>query len=186
LLLGLLATGIILVVVNPFRRTDQAAEAVEHSARNIDPGLDFSLLSDEDFVNYTRRALSYLDDLPKLASSPLTQLPLVEARLASRSAHIDTLARADELKRILTENIERLKPASGDEFGTTDAWRYYNAIYYPYVVGLKPWRRRQTKDGLAPHEIHALEWFRREVSERTLHNWQKKAAQLIATSLREK
>jgi hypothetical protein len=186
LLLGLLGTGIFLVVINPFQRSNQAAEAVEISARNLDPGIDFSILPDGDFVNYTRRALSYLDDLPKLASSPLTQLPLIEARLASRNAHIDTLARADELKRILTESIDRLKPTSGEAFGTTDAWRYYNAIYFPYVAGLKPWRRQQFKDGLSDDEIQALEWFQREVPERTLHNWQKKAAQLIAQNLQEK
>jgi hypothetical protein len=54
------------------------------------------------------------------------------------------------------------------------------------VAGIKPSRRRQTKHNLAPHEIEALDWFRRTVPERTLHNWQKKAAGLIALSLREK
>jgi hypothetical protein len=186
LLLGLLGTGIFLVVINPFRQPDRAVEALEHSASNLDPGFDFSSMTGPDFANYTRRALSYLDDLPKLASSPLTRLPLIEARLVSRNAHIDTLSRADELKRVLTESIKRLKPTSGEEFGTTDAWRYYNAVYFPYVAGLKPWRSRQTKGGLAPHEIEALEWFRRDVPERTLHNWQKKAAELIAISLQEK
>jgi hypothetical protein len=38
---------------------------------------------------------------------------------------------------------------------------------------------------LADYEIEALEWFRQEVPERTLYNWQNKAAELIAQSLRE-
>ena len=69
---------------------------------------------------------------------------------------------------------------------TTAEWRYYNAIYFPYVAGLKPSRRSQTKENLADYEIQALEWFHREVPERTLYNWQNKAAELIALDLREK
>jgi hypothetical protein len=186
LLLGLLATGIAMVVFAPHLRLTQTAEAVETSARNIDPGMDFSAISEEDFVRYTRRALSYLDDLPKLASNPLTQLPLIEARLSSRHTHIDTLARTNELKSVLIEGIKRLKPKTESNFGTTNDWRYYNALYFPYVVGLKPSRRRQTKNDLADYEIEALDWFRREIPERTLHNWQNKAAKLIALDLREK
>ena len=186
LLFGLLGTGLCLVVFAAHLRSNPAAEALETSERNIDPGIDFTALSKADYVRYTRRALSYLDDLPRLASSPLTHLPLIEARLLNRKAHIDTLARADELKQVLIESIDRLKPKSESAFGTTDDWRYYNAVHFPYVVGLKPSRRRQSKDGLAAHEIEALDWFRREVPERTLHNWQKKSSELIALSLREK
>ena len=185
LLLGLLATGIVLVVFAPHLHLTQAAEVVETSARNIDPTLDLNGISEDDFVRYTRRALSYLDDLPKLASSPLTRLPQIEMRLSSRKAHIDTLARTNELKSMLIEGINRLKPATGLDFGTTDDWRFYNAVYFPYVAGIKPSRRRQTKTGLAEYEIEALEWFRREVPERTLYNWQNKAAELIAQSLQE-
>jgi len=186
LLFGLLATGIAIVLFAPRLRLTQSAEAVETSARNINPRMDFTAISDKDFVRYTRRALSYLDDLPKLASSPLTQLPIIDARLSHRNAHVDTLARTDELKSVLVEGINRLKPKTDSEFGSTNDWRYYNAIYFPYVAGLKPSRRSQTKESLTDYEIEALEWFRREVPERTLHNWQNKAAELIALDLREK
>lgn len=185
LLLGLLATGIAMVAFAPHLGLVNSARAVESSARNIDPGIDFDAITDTDFIRYTRRALSYLDDLPKLASSPLTQLPLIEARLSKRQANIDTLARANELKAVLVEGIVRLKPHTNILFDSTNEWRYYNAVYFPYVAGIKPSRRQQVKDGLADHEIAALEWFRREVPERTLHNWQNKAAELIARSLRE-
>jgi hypothetical protein len=185
LLLGLLATGISIVVFAPHLRLTQAAEAVETSTRNIDPDIDFATISEKDFVRYTRRALSYLDDLPKLASSPLTQLPIIDARLSNKENHIDTLARTAELRNVLIEGIQRLKPKSESKFESTDDWRYYNAVYFPYVAGIKPSRRRQTKDNLADYEIDALEWFRREVPERTLHNWQNKAAELIALGIRE-
>jgi hypothetical protein len=116
----------------------------------------------------------------------LTQLPLIDARLSRADNHIDTLARTAELRNVLIEGIQRLKPNSESNFGNTDDWRYYNAVYFPYVAGIKPSRRRQTKDNLADYEIEALEWFRREVPERTLYNWQNKAAELIALDLREK
>ena len=185
LLFGLLATGIAIIVLGPLLRLTPSAEAVETSARNIDPGMDITTISDIDFVRYTRRALSYLDDLPKLASSPLTQLPIIDVRLSTRNAHTDTLARTAELKNILIEGIQRLKPISDLNFESTDEWRYYNAVYFPYVAGVKPSRRKQAKGGLAEYEIEALEWFRREVPERTLYNWQNKAAELIALGLRE-
>jgi hypothetical protein len=185
LLIGLLRTGIALVVFGPGLLQNTVTRAVETSTRDLEPGIDFNSIPDADFTRFTRRALSYLDDLPKLAGSPLTQLPLIEARLESREVHIDTLARADELKKALIEGIERLRPQTDRDFGTTDEWRFFNAIYYPYVAGIKPSRRSQGKAGLTKDEAAALDWFRREVPERTLHNWQNKAAALIALSLRE-
>jgi hypothetical protein len=185
LLLGLLGTGIFLAVFAPFRRPSKEAAAIESAARNLDPGLDFARVSFEDFTRYTRRAISYLDDLPRLAGSPLIRLPLVAARLGADSAQHDTLSQARELRQLLIENIARLKPDSEAAFGTTDAWRNYNAVYFPYVVGLRPSRRRQTKTGLADHEAEALAWFRREVPERTLYHWQSRAVELIARSVWE-
>ena len=124
LLFGLLTTGITMVVFAPNLRLTRSADAVDSSARNIDPSMDFTAISEKDFVRYTRRALSYLDNLPKLASSPLTQLPLIETRLSSKNAYIDTLARTNELKSVLIEGIIRLKPESESAFDTTDEWRY--------------------------------------------------------------
>ena len=70
-------------------------------------------------------------------------------------------------------------------FDTTDEWRFYNSLFFPYVAGLRPYRKIQEKD-LAPHEKEALEWFRSFVPERTLHNWQNSGARLIASDLWEK
>jgi hypothetical protein len=46
------------------------------------PGLE--QLSEEEFARLTRRALSQFNNLPRLISSPLTRLTLVEIRLVER------------------------------------------------------------------------------------------------------
>ncbi|HEU4422134.1 MAG TPA: hypothetical protein VFR67_06290 [Pilimelia sp.] len=141
-------------------------------------------LETDEFDRLTRRALSNYADLGKLVASPLTDLPVIDRRLAARGAPADQpLERAAELKAVLRESIGRLKPHDGD-FGTTDEWRHYNALYYCYVVGIRPHRRRITPDGLDPDARRALEWFSRYVPERTLHNWQNAAARLVAADLR--
>jgi hypothetical protein len=33
--------------------------------------------------------------------------------------------------------VERLKPRDGADFGTTGQWRYYNSLYFRYVVGVR-------------------------------------------------
>ena len=141
-------------------------------------------LEEETFTRHTRRALSHFGDLPKLASNPLTQLPLIEKRLQARDASPNTLERAAELKTILAESVARLKPPT-DPFGTTDAWRFYNAVYYPYILGLRPYSHRTGQAPLDQETQTLLTWFRTTVPERTLHNWQNAAAALIARDLRE-
>lgn len=143
-------------------------------------------MDDKEFARLTRRALSHYGDLTKLAASPLTRLPVIDARLQQREARDDTLERAQELKALLTESITRLKPRGDDLFGTSDEWRYYNALYFPYVQGIKPYSRRLSLDDLDAITREALTWFRVQVPERTLYNWQNAAAKLIAQDLRER
>jgi len=152
----------------------------------IDAKVDFYHMKEEEFHRLIRKAISYLGDLPRLASSPLTFLPLITHRLEARKARSDSLERAHELKALLTESIHRLKPPGDDLFGTSDAWRYFNALYFPYVVGLKPTRRYQPTATLKDHERAALEWFRTQVPERTLHNWQTTAAKLVTQDLQDR
>ena len=95
------------------------------------------------------------------------------------------LDRAHSLKSLLTQSIQKLKPQSDSKFGTTDEWRYYNALYFPYVLGLKPYTRRADSDSLSEETRAALDWFQTSVPERTLHNWQNTAARLIAEDLRK-
>jgi hypothetical protein len=168
----------------------RAARADLREAASLLPrmneGLDLEGVDEAEFVRLTRRALGHMGNLPRLAASPLTYLPLVEARLKERNAQMDTLERAAELKRLLTEAICQLKPRGKGDFGSSEEWRYYNALYFPYVVGLKPYSRRAEYDGLEPAAQEALAWFRTYVPERTLYNWQNAAAELVARSLMEK
>jgi hypothetical protein len=131
---------------------------------------------DEEFARLTRRALSHLGDLPKLAASPLTNLPAIGAS--------NPLDRAHALKSLLTQSIQKLKPQSRADFGTTDEWRYYNSLYFPYVLGLKPYARRADYDTLDDVSRAALDWFQASVPERTLHNWQNAAAKLVAEDIK--
>ena len=131
--------------------------------------------NDEQFTRLTRRALSNLGDLPKLAKSPLVNLPGIEGT--------NPLDRAHALRSLLIKSIQKLKPQSEARFGTTDEWRYYNALYFPYVLGLKPYTRRLDFNSLDESSRAALDWFQASVPERTLHNWQNAAAQLIAEDL---
>jgi hypothetical protein len=152
----------------------------------IDTGFDLGAADGGEFVRLTRRALSHYGDLPRLASSPLTRLPQIDERLRARSAPDHPLERAAELRELLREGIERLRPRGEATFGTSDAWRYYNALYFPYVVGLRPYSKRSSPDSLEPDARQALDWLSTMVPERTLHNWQNAAARLVAEDLRAK
>jgi hypothetical protein len=140
-------------------------------------------LDDAEFARITRRALAHYGDLSKLVTSPLIMLPAISNRLAARGAPDQPLERASELKSLLLASIQRLKPRDGD-FGTSDEWRHYNALHFTYVIGIRPYGRRATRDGLDPDARRAFDWFARHVPERTLYNWQTAAARLIATDLR--
>jgi hypothetical protein len=168
------------------RRERAELRATLSALPRVDDSLDPAALDEAEFARLARRALSHMGDLSRLAISPLTRLPLVSRRLARRGLEDDTLERAAELKHLLAESIARLRPREGGAFGTTDAWRHYNALYFPYVLGLKPYSRRPDEDGLDPPAREALEWLRTQVPERTLHNWQTAAARLVARDLLEK
>ncbi|MGB3682089.1 MAG: hypothetical protein WA990_06335 [Rubrobacteraceae bacterium] len=168
----------------PFVRRNRAE--LRETARSLqrrDPALDPSDLEEAEFVRLTRRALGNFGDLPRLSASPLINLKLVKERLAVRGATDDPLERAAELKSILSESISRLKPRTGADFGTSDEWRYYTALYFPYVVGLKPYSNRDRTGRKDPVAREALDWFRSSVPERTLYNWQNTAAKLVAQDL---
>ncbi len=163
-----------------------ALRDVAASALRSPDALTDAMLAPDVFARLTRRALSNLGTLPRLAASPLTRLVLVERRLSERGIRPDTLARARELRLLLRERIDRLKPPGDATFGTTDAWRHYNALYYPYVVGLRPYRRRYPDDLPDEASRQALAWLRQQVPERTLYNWQQAASLLIAQDLRDR
>jgi hypothetical protein len=125
-----------------------------------------------EFARLTRKALSHYGDLGKLVASPLIAL-------TDEGAPLD---RAAQLKSLLLASIQRLKPADGD-FGTSDEWRYYNAVYFYYVKGIRPYSVRTKREDLDAEDRRALQWFVTQVPERTLHNWQNAAARLVADDL---
>ena len=129
-------------------------------------------------------ALGHYADLTKLVASPLTALPVIDERLAARGAPDQPLERANELKAVLADGIGRLKPRDAGDFGTTEQWRYYNALYFPYVVGVRAYAQNATASGLDPTARQAWQWFVTAVPQRSLHNWQNSAARLIAAHLR--
>jgi len=139
--------------------------------------LETDSVDEEQFTRLTRRALSHLGDLPKLATNPLVNLPIITGT--------NPLDRAHALKALLVQSIQKLKPQSDAKFGTTDEWRYYNSVHFPYVLGLKPYTRRADYDSLDETSRAALDWFQTSVPERTLHNWQNTAARLIAEDIRK-
>jgi hypothetical protein len=150
-----------------------------------DASIDLSKLNEDERSRLTRRALSHFGNLNRLASNPLTQLPEIELQIKRRGVPDTTLDRANELKSTLTESILKLKPQGEKDFDTTDEWRFYNSLFFPYVTGLHPYSLTQEKK-LEGFEKDALEWFQSFVPERTLHNWQNTAARLIANDLWEK
>ncbi|MBD8499712.1 hypothetical protein [Paenibacillus arenosi] len=143
-------------------------------------------MDEDDLYRHTRRALAQFGDLKRLAASPLTNLKLIDIRLHERGAEDDVVERAIELKSILLESIGYLKPRQDEAFGTSDEWRYYNALYFPYIIGIKPYSMRYTSDKLDATSVEALEWFRTYVPERTYYNWQTAGAKLVALRLKEK
>lgn len=148
-----------------------------------DETLALAALDEAEFVRLTRRALSNYGDLGKLVSSPLAALPAIDSRLAARGAAGAPLERATELKALLLDTIARLKPRDGD-FGTSEEWRHYNALYFYYVVGVRPYSVRTKVTELDPVARRALAWFADHVPERTLHNWQAAGAKIVAGELR--
>lgn len=160
--------------------------AVSSAVTRVDESRAFDQMDEKEFARLTRKAISHYSDLNKLASNPLIKMPLIDERLGTHEQTDNVLSRANELKSILRESIEQLKPDERTAFSTADEWRYYNVLYFPYVMGIKPYSRRFYREDLDPHMEEALDWFKTYVPERTLYNWQNTAAQLVAQYLRER
>jgi hypothetical protein len=169
---------------SPALRADRAALRSAGAALPLRSANPLDDVDEDTFVRLTRRALGHYGDLSKLVASPLTALPTIDERLAARGAPDQPLERANELKALLADRIARLKPRDGGDFGTTEQWRHYNSLYFPYVVGVRAYAQNATAAGLDPVARQAWQWFVTEVPQRSLHNWQNAAARLIAADLR--
>ncbi|MDX1870519.1 hypothetical protein SBI67_00150 [Mycolicibacterium sp. 120266] len=169
---------------SPVLRADRAALRRTEAALPLRKDSPLDQIDDETFARLTRRALGHYGDLSKLVASPLTALPIIDARLAARGAPDQPLERANELKALLADRIAALKPRDGGDFGTSEQWRHYNALYFPYVAGVRAYAQNATAAGLDPVARRAWQWLATEVPQRSLHNWQNAAARVIAADLR--
>lgn len=169
---------------SPDLRADRAALRGTEAALPLRSASPLDGMDEDTFVRVTRRALGHYGDLSKLVASPLTALPVIDERLCRRGAPDRPLERANELRALLAERIAALKPRDGGDFGTTEQWRHYNSLYFPYVVGVRAYAQNATAAGLDPLARQAWQWFVTEVPQRSLHNWQNAAARVIATDLR--
>jgi hypothetical protein len=169
---------------SPDLQADRAALRRTEAALPLRSANPLDGVDDDTFARLTRRALGHYGDLSKLVASPLTALPVIDERLVVRGAPDQPLERANELKALLADRIARLKPRDGGDFGTTEQWRHYNSLYFPYVVGVRAYAQNATAAGLDPVARQAWQWFVTEVPQRSLHNWQNAAARLIAADLR--
>jgi hypothetical protein len=169
---------------SPALRADRATLRRTESALPLRSASPLDGVDDDTFVRLTRRALGHYGDLSKLVASPLTALPAIDDRLVRRGAPDQPLERANELKALLADRIAALKPRDGGDFGTTEQWRHYNALYFPYVVGVRAYAQNATAAGLDPVARKAWQWLVTEVPQRSLHNWQNAAARVIAADLR--
>jgi hypothetical protein len=168
----------------PDLRADRAALRRTEAALPLRAANPLDHIDDEAFARLTRRALGHYADLSKLVASPLTALPIIDERLSDRGAPDQPLERANELKALLADRISALKPRDGGDFGTTEQWRHYNSLYFPYVVGVRAYAQNATAAGLDPVARQAWQWFVTDVPQRSLHNWQNAAARVIAADLR--
>jgi hypothetical protein len=159
--------------------------AVADALPRQDTSLDVLTMDETEFTRLTRRALSHYNDLSKLVSSPLIQLPIITEQLQHKGKSDTSLERAHELRALLEDQILQLRPEDSKDFGTGDNWRYYNALYFPYVLELKPYNVKPLPAPIDPVTQQVLDWFQTYVPERTLYNWQTSAARLIARQLRE-
>ncbi|HLA44576.1 MAG TPA: hypothetical protein VJZ27_14120, partial [Aggregatilineales bacterium] len=139
-------------------------------------------LDEDEFIRMTRRALSHMPNLPRLAASPLTSMQLVSQRVQDDA---NALKRANELRQILAECIEALRPHENDDYGISDEWRFFNALYYPYVAGISPYKRRFMHQDSDEEMREVMNWFQTVVPPRTLYNWQNHGAKMIAGILLE-
>ncbi len=145
----------------------------------------FGELGPDEFGRLTLRALQHFGDTGRLLRSPLIDLPVVTHRLAARRVPAELpMARVTELRAVLSEAVDALKP-NGAFFGTTEEWRYYNAVHFCLVAGLRPYRRTPRPDGLDRDGRRAVEWFRRQVPERNARLWQAVGARMVADRLWE-
>ncbi|WP_067507769.1 hypothetical protein [Actinoplanes sp. TFC3] len=140
-------------------------------------------LDEAEFRRLVRRALDGFGDGGRMLRNPLAELPAVDRRLHARGAGLaeQPLARVAELRAVLVEQVERLKPGGPPD--TSEEWRFYNALHYCCVLGLRPYDRAPQLDGLDRDARRILDWIRRYVRREALELWTTQAAEQVASRM---
>jgi hypothetical protein len=152
-------------------------------------------LGEKAFKNAVRRAITGLKNPTQLVKSPLLSLKIVEQRLKIDDQEDNRLNRSAALKSLLIELIERLRPNESTISGTTDAWRFYNVLYFPYVREVSKKNaysearrlaeeRRRNGQKEAGELEQALVWLS-DIDEDTFYKWQRRASDMLAEFLME-
>ncbi len=158
------------------------------------PGAEQPQAITKEFKQTVRRAITDLKSPPQLAQSPLLALSLVTVRLIHEQRPDHRLNRAGILRELLLSYIEALRPTDQATPPASDAWRFYNVLYYPYVREISRKaalnKLRQLQTGEPSNDPHAaelrtvLDWLV-NIEEATFYKWQRRASDIIATSLWE-
>jgi hypothetical protein len=147
------------------------------------------------FKDAVRKAITGLKSPPQLAKSPLLALPLVAQHVQQAGLPDNRLNRAAALRDILIAQIEGLRPSDDAAGPVSDAWRFYNVIYYPYIHAvsrkgalsearrLAEARRRQGQR--EPDALEQVLAWLADVDEDTFYKWQRRASDTIALTLWE-
>ncbi|AGL20559.1 hypothetical protein L083_7049 [Actinoplanes sp. N902-109] len=140
-------------------------------------------MDETEFRRLTRRALTDFGDAGRLLRNPLVELPAVDRRLQARGAGAgeQPLLRVAELRALLSEQVDRLRPEGAP--GTSEEWRFYNALHYCCVLGLRPYDRAPQTDGLDRNARRVLDWIRRYVRREALELWIAQGGEQVATRL---
>ena len=125
------------------------------------PSPDATVTSDPEFPNWVKDALSHYWGGPKLTTSPLLKMQVVEQALDENN---DDAPKA--LKAVLGEAIEQLRP-DGERSFTAAEWVLYNILEMRFIQG------RRVRDIAA----------RLAMSESDLYRKQKIAVEAVAASL---
>ena len=147
------------------------------------------------FDDAVRRALTNLGDPTRLAASPLLDLLVVSTELRTSGLPDTRLNRGAMLKSVLTTLLEGLLPAGRGGGVAGQTRRYYNCLYYPYVMGvtrrrgptvLRTLQERRLREGGAPTDAEQVVAWLLQVDEDTYYKWQRRGSDAIAGALRER
>ena len=129
----------------------------------------FGVVEDADFRQWVRDALSHYWGGPRLTTSPLLALRVVER--AARE-HDDNVMQG--LRAVLKQAIERLRPGGQREI-TTQEWILYNILELKFLQGRKvrevAWRLAMSESDLYRKQRVAIEEVAQALAEMERQEW---------------